>query len=122
MVESKPALARVHIVIQTDGHENSSTRFTTEHLKQEIFTRKSQGWVFTFMGVDMDAYEEAGKYGLGRGETVSYKGGASGQAFRSAAANTVAYAESGNAGDAQFTDLQKMEAGDDTVASEKQSS
>lgn len=69
------ALARepapVYFAILTDGHENSSTEFTLNTVKQLIQVRRERGWTISFMGVDIDAYAASHSFGITRGDTVS---------------------------------------------------
>jgi hypothetical protein len=61
----------VLVAIYTDGEENSSKEFTLAKVRDLIEAKKKLGWQFSFMGVDIDAYRDASKYGIARGATVS---------------------------------------------------
>lgn len=57
---------RALMVIQTDGHENSSDEFTTDQVKALIAEKdKSDRWGFIFLGAGPDAWQAGGNYGLG---------------------------------------------------------
>lgn len=104
---------KVIIAIQTDGEENCSTRHTWAQLKILIDERQQDGWEFVFMGAGINAYQQGALMGIGAGKTISYgnDAGATREAFRSTAMNTVAYA-SGLKADLSYSSVQKAAAGD----------
>ena len=53
------------VVIVTDGLENASREHTRDSVFTMVENRRTQGWVFVFLGADQDAYAE------GRGMGVS---------------------------------------------------
>ncbi len=60
-------------VITTDGMENSSHRYSTEHVKQMIERQKARyHWEFLFLGANMDAVETARRYGIDEDRAVDF--------------------------------------------------
>ena len=64
---------KVIFVITTDGHENSSKRFTYSQIKKTIEAKKEIGWEFLFLGANIDAIGEAEKMGISRNRAVTYE-------------------------------------------------
>ena len=63
----------VLFVIITDGLENASERYSYRKVKSLIESRKEKyGWEFLFLGANMDAMEEAGKFGIDAENAVDY--------------------------------------------------
>ena len=61
--EDRPA--KTLFVIITDGMENSSKYYTYAKVKQMIERQQERyGWEFMFLGANMDAVAEAGRYGI----------------------------------------------------------
>ena len=66
-------------VITTDGQENASHRYTSEHVKKMIERQKEKyGWEFLFIGANIDAVETAARYGISRDRAVNYNADAEG--------------------------------------------
>ena len=60
-------------VITTDGLENSSCEYSYDRVKKMIKRQqKKYGWEFIFIGANIDAYEEADRFGIRRDRTVNY--------------------------------------------------
>ena len=60
-------------VITTDGLENTSTRYSYSQVKKMIKRQqKKYGWEFIFVGANIDAYEEASRFGIRRDRTANY--------------------------------------------------
>ena len=56
---------KVIFVITTDGLENASKRFSYEKIRRMIEQEKEQyGWEFLFLGANMDAVQEAARFGI----------------------------------------------------------
>ena len=61
-------------VITTDGLENSSKRYTYKTVKGMIKRQKEKyGWEFLFLGANIDAEEEAERFGIERSRAVRYE-------------------------------------------------
>jgi len=71
---------KVLFVIITDGHENSSKKYSFSEIKRMIEAKKELGWEFLFLGANIDAAAEAERIGISRNRSVTYendKGGVS---------------------------------------------
>lgn len=63
------------VVIFTDGLENNSREWDREKLKKLIDEKSKTGrWTFLYLGANQDAWQEAAKFGVPVGSTVSYHG------------------------------------------------
>jgi len=61
-------------VITTDGMENASRRYSYDKVKKMIERQKEQyGWEFLFLGANIDAAAEAGRFGISADRAVTYK-------------------------------------------------
>lgn len=63
---------KVLIVINTDGEENSSVEVSKAQLSNVIKEKEEQGWTFVFMGANIDAFAEAGSWGVAAASTMQY--------------------------------------------------
>lgn len=103
------------VIIMTDGQENSSKpEYTNQRLADLIAQQKEKGWEFVFLGAGIDAYEQAHALGIRAGQTMSYDSrdkAATLNTYRSMAVNTQSFA-AGASENMNFSDEQKMEAGD----------
>lgn len=60
-------------VITTDGMENSSRKYTYERVKEMITHEKEKyGWEFLFLGANIDAAKEAGRFGIAPDRATNY--------------------------------------------------
>lgn len=65
---------KVIFVITTDGMENSSREYSRDMLKKMIERQKSRyGWEFIFLGANMDAEAEAGRFGISEERAVTFQ-------------------------------------------------
>jgi len=61
-------------VITTDGMENSSHRYSYERVKKMVVRQKNRfGWEFLFLGANIDAAKEAGRFGINADRAVNYE-------------------------------------------------
>lgn len=61
-------------IITTDGLENSSKEYNYAKVKQLVETEKEKyGWEFLFLGANIDAVAEAGKFGICADRAVNYE-------------------------------------------------
>lgn len=99
---------RAIVVVQTDGEENSSRRFSKEQLKSLIEEKQRDGWAFVFLGAGIDAFHGAEQLGFQRNTVMSYDRTKSPEVFRAASRSTISYASSGLVADASFTKGERM--------------
>ena len=60
-------------VITTDGQENASTRYNYDKVKRMVERQKERfGWEFLFLGANIDAAREAGRFGIQADRTANY--------------------------------------------------
>ncbi|HIY18303.1 MAG TPA: hypothetical protein IAA44_02760 [Candidatus Blautia avistercoris] len=72
-LEEEERADQVIFVITTDGYENASREYTYSRIQKMITHEKEKyGWEFLFLGANMDAEMEAGKFGIGRDRAVTY--------------------------------------------------
>ena len=61
-------------IITTDGYENASRRYDYEKVRKMIGRQKEKyGWEFLFLGANIDAAAEAGRFGISADRAVTYK-------------------------------------------------
>lgn len=73
---------RTLFAIMTDGQENSSRIYSASKVKGMIERQKSRyGWEFLFLGANIDAVEEASRYGIAPEFAVSYRSDSVGTAL-----------------------------------------
>jgi len=64
---------RVLVVIITDGRENSSREYSGPQIRRMIEREQQKyHWEFLFLGANMDAVTEAGRYGISADRAVRY--------------------------------------------------
>ena len=69
-------------IITTDGMENASRRYRAEKVKAMIKRQKEKhGWEFLFLGANIDAVCEAGRFGIDADHAVNYCCDAAGTAL-----------------------------------------
>lgn len=103
---------RVSIVIQTDGLENASQKYRNSDLAAMVKQKSSQGWMFTFLGAGMDAFAQAGEFGIRPEDTLRYGRDKSGQAFQASARKSAQYRDVGVI--SEFMEAERDAASDDT--------
>lgn len=64
---------RTLFIITTDGMENASRRYTYGKVRKMIERQKEKyGWEFLFLGANIDAAAEAGKFGIDESMSANY--------------------------------------------------
>ncbi len=66
------------VLIQTDGHENSSQEFNQEAVKKLIKDKEALGWDFLFLGANIDAKSTGAGFGLHATKTSQFDANAAG--------------------------------------------
>ena len=70
------------VIITTDGLENASRRYTWDRVRQMIERQKEKyGWEFLFLGANIDAVQEAARFGIREDRAVNYHCDAAGTAL-----------------------------------------
>jgi hypothetical protein len=52
------------MIILTDGEENSSSKFTNDHIKDLTGMRTKEGWDFVYLGANQDAFSVGQRMGI----------------------------------------------------------
>ena len=61
-------------VITTDGMENASHRYTYDKVRRMIEKEKEKyGWEFIFLGANIDALQEAARFGISADRAANYR-------------------------------------------------
>jgi Mg-chelatase subunit ChlD len=64
---------RVLFLVVTDGEENASHEFTRDQIKKLVAQREREdGWAFSFLGANVDAFAEAGGLGMSGHGAMNY--------------------------------------------------
>lgn len=103
---------RVIVLITTDGKENASREWTRRRVRELVEQQRDYGWQFSYIGANVDAFEEAGALGIPKMSSMnfSYDSHGTQAAFGSASSAAIRYARGQSAGIA-FTDEERKEAG-----------
>jgi hypothetical protein len=115
VVAQRQDTPHVLIVIQTDGQENASTEHTNAELHQLIKEKSAAGWGFIFLGAGIDAFTQAGKWGIQTGSTLNYSRGKSVETFVALTSNTAHFRASGDPISLSFTPEQRKSVSDDDM-------
>lgn len=81
-IKAHEAKTGVVFIIQTDGEENSSHKYTKAHIKDLIEQKTKDGWTFMYLGANQDAFAEAGSMGIAACGTLHYDVNRTPDAFR----------------------------------------
>jgi hypothetical protein len=79
----------VIFVIMTDGLENASKEHGRQHVFDMISKREKQGWAFTYIGANQDAWEVGEGIGISGGHTADYDADIPVMAMRKIAASNL---------------------------------
>lgn len=64
---------KIVFVIMTDGVENASREYTYSQIKEKITHQQDKyGWMFTFIGANIDAIQGGASIGIGAANSVNY--------------------------------------------------
>lgn len=73
---------KVIFVITTDGLENASREYTCEQVKSMIeYQKEHYNWEFIFLGANMDAVQEARKFGIHADRAATFENDSEGTAL-----------------------------------------
>ncbi len=64
---------RTLFIITTDGMGNASHRYTYKMVRQMIQEQKEKGWEFIFLGANIDAVQEAERFGIDESINASHR-------------------------------------------------
>ena len=109
--EERPA--KVVVVIMTDGHENSSEKFTRSQIATLIQQQRDvYKWEFQYLGANQDAIEEAAKYNIPAKNAVRYFASSSGtrSVMASVTRNVRNYGVTGQSTTMNFADTDRAAA------------
>ncbi|MBE6847334.1 MAG: hypothetical protein E7503_04270 [Ruminococcus sp.] len=86
-------------IITTDGMENASHRYSYQKVRHMIERQKERyGWEFLFLGANIDAAKEAGKFGIDASMAADYHSDSEGTALNYAVlSETISCARAGAA-------------------------
>ena len=79
----------VIFVIMTDGLENDSKEYGRKHVFDMISKREKQGWAFTYIGANQDAWEVGRGIGISGEYTADYDADIPGKAMESIATSNL---------------------------------
>lgn len=103
---------KVIVLIATDGKENFSREYNLEQVK-DLMVRQQQdyGWQFSYVGANVDAFEEAKSMGLRTNSTLDYAATPAGtsNAYAAASAASARYVR-GQSADISYTDEERAAA------------
>ena len=69
-------------VITTDGMENASRHYTSDHVKAMVQHQKEKyNWEFLFLGANIDAVETAARFGISEDRAANFVSDSAGQAL-----------------------------------------
>lgn len=109
----------VVFVVNTDGHENSSVRFTRREINAMVREQTERwNWLFVFLSATQDAIAQGASMGFARGQSISYNTVNTVGTYAIASSNVGNYRSATASGlshsdallDANFTDEQRAEA------------
>jgi Mg-chelatase subunit ChlD len=111
-IAEKAAPDKAVLVVMTDGEENASREVKKADVKAALDRVKGKGWQVVFLGVDFDAFSEAGALGVGAGTTMTTSSGHYASSMNIAARVTGTYFDHGSP--IQFTAKDRKDAGTGT--------
>lgn len=110
-VELRPE-EKVSLVILTDGHENASKEHTKETIRKLLTDRQdNKNWLVTFLGADVDAFDEAQSIGVQGGHYLALKKGKLRESMQHSLASQSRYVRSGKQSDGDFLQTERDDAG-----------
>jgi uncharacterized protein YegL len=107
------------VVIMTDGEENASSEVTKDGARAAIERLQKRGWQVVYLGADFDAFDQAGRVGVGAAATLSAASGHIVDAMRATARETRTYRITG--APMAFRDADRKQSGESKVTKRKPS-
>jgi hypothetical protein len=107
------------VVIMTDGEENASSEVTKDGARAAIERLQKRGWQVVYLGADFDAFDQAGRVGVGAVVTLSAASGHIVDAMRATARETRTYRITG--APMAFRDADRKQSGESKVTKRKPS-
>lgn len=105
---------KVVFVVLTDGYENHSREYTKQQVKDMVtHQHDAYQWQFVFLGVDIDAFAQAGGMGVAAAATASTTRSAVRAAVKLTAENVAQYRTTGDVGSLAYTAEQRDEMADE---------
>lgn len=106
--EDRPA--KVVFVILTDGYENASVGVNKASVKTLVeHQTEKYGWVFTFLGANMDAVAEGALYGVAATASMSYNTAKMGETISTMSATLSNYKSAAAGAKYEYTDEDRKE-------------
>jgi hypothetical protein len=104
----------VLVVIQTDGYENVSEKYTAADLAKLVKEKTKAGWQFVFLGAGLDAFDAARSAGfrIDRDKMVQYDRDHSAAVFRETARNSVEFLKSQQSDSLNYSPSQRAKVRD----------
>ena len=104
----------VLVVIQTDGYENVSEKYTAADRAKLVKEKTKAGWQFVFLGAGLDAFDAARSAGfrIDRHKMVQYDRGHSAAVFRETARNSVEFLKSQQSDSLNYSPSQRAKVRD----------
>jgi len=104
----------VLVVIQTDGYENVSKKYTAADLAKLVKEKTEAGWQFVFLGAGLDAFDAARSAGfrIDRHKMVQYDRSHSADVFRETAHNSVEFLKSQHSDSLNYSPSQRAKVRD----------
>jgi hypothetical protein len=97
---------KVVFMVITDGDENASREWTRDKIKTTVEACTKNGWLFQFLGANIDSFGEAGSIGIKSLSTLDYSANAAGVKgmYSATSASTGRYRGSDLVGEASLAD------------------
>lgn len=102
---------QVFFVVNTDGFENTSVRYSQQRINQMISTQRDKyNWQFIFLAANQDAIASGAQYGFAGGQSMSYGTDDIAVAGAYASASSAVTTSRTLGSNLNFTDTQRNEA------------
>jgi Mg-chelatase subunit ChlD len=116
MAETR-ASEKTVLVIMTDGKENSSIEVKREGAKAAIERMQAKGWQVVYLGVQFDAFDQAGQLGIKADSVMSASAGHLRSAMHSTSGATLDYMRRGT--EMKYSSEDRKASGEEDVTGKK---